>query len=260
MKRMVLISDLHCGCRFGLTPPAWQYHDRDGYHAKVGRFQKEFWTWFSSSIDVVKKEHPVDILIANGDCIDGKGERSGGTELLESDRNEQIKISKVCIDYVGAKQKIIVNGTPYHVGKEDDFEATLAALLDAQYANHLHVDIEGVKFDIRHKVNSSVIPHGRYTAPRREAVWSAMWGERGLSEKANFIIRSHVHYYTLSEDAATTVVTTPCLQGWTKYGSRECSGIVDIGFLVFDCEKGEAEITKYFFDMRKFKVEYQKIS
>jgi hypothetical protein len=255
MKRLLLISDLHCGNRFGLTPPAWQYGpDRDGYQSKVGDFQRALWSFFTEEISKLK---PIDILICNGDAIDGKGERSGGTELLEADRNEQVKIAKACIDFVGAKQNIIVNGTPYHTGREDDFEASLASLLNAEYHNHCHINVEGVKFDIRHKVNSSVIPHGRYTAPRREAVWSAMWQERGLTEKADFIIRSHVHYYTLSEDASVTVITTPALQGWTKYGSRECSGIVDIGFLSFDCEEGNAVLVQNFFDMRKFKVEFK---
>jgi hypothetical protein len=259
MKRVLIISDLHCGNRFGLTPPAWQYHDREGYYHKVGLFQQSLWCWFAKMIDTIKAEVPIDLLVCNGDAIDGKGERSGGTELLEADRNEQIKIAHNCITYAGAKKNIIVNGTPYHTGREDDFEATLAALLNAQYANHCHITVDGVKFDIRHKVNSSVIPHGRYTAPRREAVWSAMWQERGLSEKADFIIRSHVHYYTMSEDAATTVITTPSLQGWTKYGSRECSGIVDIGFLVIDCDKGSHTLSKYFFDMREFRVEFTEV-
>ncbi|MDD5363391.1 MAG: metallophosphoesterase [Ignavibacteria bacterium] len=259
MKRILIISDLHCGNRFGLTPPPWQYKEREGYYHKIGAFQRSLWTWYSSMIDKIKSEKPIDVLVCNGDAIDGKGERSGGTELLEADRNEQIKIAKTCIEQAAAKKIIIVNGTPYHTGKEDDFEATLAALLNAQYANHCHINVDGVRFDIRHKVNSSVIPHGRYTAPRREAVWSAMWGERGLSEKADFIIRSHVHYFTLSEDAATTVITTPSLQGWTKYGSRECSGIVDLGFLVIDCDKGNAATSKYFFDMKEFKVEFLEI-
>jgi hypothetical protein len=256
-KRVVLISDLHCGHRFGLTPPDWQLHeDREGYYAKIAKFSKELWAFYTGVIDNLK---PVDILICNGDSIDGKGQRSGGTELIVSDRNEQILIAKKCIDYAEAKKVIVVNGTPYHTGTDDDFEAMLSELLHAEYGNHCHLDISGVKLDIKHKVSSSVIPHGRYTSPRREAVWNAIWAERGLMEHADFIIRSHVHYYSLSEDAATTVITTPALQGWTKYGSRECSGVCDIGLLSFDCLNGNASMTKHFFDMRKFKVEFKKI-
>jgi hypothetical protein len=260
MKRLLLISDLHCGHQFGMTPPQWQYNARDGYQAKVGLFQREFWNWFSAEIEEVKKENPIDILILNGDAIDGKGERSGGTELVTTDRNEQVKIAKYCIDFCEAKQIKIISGTPYHTGKEEDFEATLAALLGGKYHNHLHINIAGVKFDIRHKVASSIIPHGRYTAPRREALWGALWAERGLMDKADFYIRSHVHYYTASMDASNCVLTTPCLQGWTKYGSRECSGVVDLGFIVFDCENGRAAMSNHFFDMRKFKVEFENVT
>jgi len=202
---------------------------------------------------------PIDLLICNGDAIDGKGQKSGGTELLESDRNEQIKMAQKCIEYAGARKIVVVNGTPYHTGSDDDFEAMLANLVNADYGNHQHIEIGGVKFDIKHKTNSSIIPHGRYTAPRREAVWNAIWAERGLMDCADIIIRSHVHYYTLSKDARVTVITTPSLQGWTKYGSRECSGVNDIGLLSFDCANGVSSMTEHMFDMRKFKVEFKKI-
>jgi hypothetical protein len=255
-NRVVIISDLHCGHRFGLTPPKWQIHDRTGYYAKVGAFQTELWNFYAEEINTLK---PIDVLICNGDAIDGKGFRSGGTELIESDRNEQILMAKYAIEFTKAKKIIIVNGTPYHTGTDDDFEAMLAELLKADYGNHEHIEINKVRFDIKHKTNSSVIPHGRYTSPRREAVWNSIWAERGLMEHADFIIRSHVHYYGLSEDASTTVITTPALQGWTKYGSRECSGVNDVGFLSFDCAGGNTSMEKHFFDMCKFRVEFKKL-
>jgi hypothetical protein len=254
--KTVIISDLHCGHRFGLTPPSWQIQGRGGYYSKIEQFSASLWDFYAKSIDA---ERPIDILICNGDAIDGKGAKSGGTELIAPDRNDQIKIAGECIKYADAKKVVIVNGTPYHTGSEDDYEAMLAALLNAEYGNHMHLDISGVKFDIRHKTNSSVIPHGRYTAPRREAVWGAMWAERGLMDTADYIIRSHVHYYTLSEDARVTVITTPALQGWTKFGSRECSGVYDVGLLAFTCDKGVSKIKTHFFDMREFKAEFVKI-
>jgi hypothetical protein len=256
MKKLVFISDLHCGNRTGLTPPKWQRNNREGFYAKIGHFSEALWGFYTQAIDA---EKPIDILICNGDAIDGKGFKSGGTELIESDRNDQIKMAQECIEYAGAKKVGIVNGTPYHTGSDDDFEAMLATLLKADYANHMHIEVEGVKFDIKHKTPSSVIPHGRYTGPRREAVWNAIWAERGLMEHADYIIRSHVHYYGLSEDATCTVITTPALEGWTKFGSRECSGVFDVGLLAFECDAGAATLTKRFFDMRPFGVEFTKM-
>jgi hypothetical protein len=253
--KMVVISDLHSGHRFGLTPPTWQFKDKGGFYSKVANFQKELWDWYVKEIE---SEKPINLLVSNGDLIDGKGFRSGGTELIVADRNEQIMMAKQCIEVADSKRVMIVNGTPYHTGSDEDFEAMLAELLHAEYSNHLHLDFGGVKFDFKHKVSSSIIPHGRYTAPRREAVWNALWYERGMLDKVDVVVRSHVHYYSLSEDAYSTVITSPCLQGYSKYGSRECSGTNDLGFLVFDCEDGNMKMTKHIFDMKKFKVEFTK--
>ena len=57
---------------------------------------------------------------------------------------------------------------------------------------------------------------------------------------ANVIIRSHVHYHEFSGNPTHIAMTTPALQGWgSKYGERQCSGIVDIGLVQFDISEGE---------------------
>jgi hypothetical protein len=254
MKRIVFIADLHCGHRYGLTPPEWQLHTRDGYYGKVAAFEADLCEWYINAIQSVK---PVDILVLLGDGIDGKGERSGGTEQITTDRNEQVLMAKKCIEYAGAKHVVVINGTPYHTGKEEDWEKVLSDMVGAElFANHEHIEVEGVKFDLRHKTVNTTVPYGQFTGPRKEAVWNALWAERGLMEHSDFLIRAHVHRYTLSEDDITSVITLPCLSGWTKYSSRECNGIISVGFLSFECENENAKLMKHFFDMRKYKVEY----
>lgn len=255
MKRMLIISDTHCGHRFGLTPPKYWLNEQDGFLGKAAQFQRKLWEWFSGT---VKQYSPIDILISNGDAIDGKGELSGSTELLTADRVIQVEMARDAILFVEAKKNIVVNGTPYHTGKLENFEAILASELNAEYGNHIFLDCEGVIFDIKHKTSSSVIPHGRFTGPRRAVLWNSLQAEIGIQPKADFLIRSHTHYYTLSEDERTTVITTPALEGWTKFGSLECEGTNTIGILFFDCDNGEAELTKCFFDMTTFKADVLK--
>ena len=79
MRRLVIESDYHCGHWAGLTPPDWYQSGKKGKH------QKELWEFRKS---VLKDIGRIDFLIVNGDCIDGKGARSGGSELSTSDRAE----------------------------------------------------------------------------------------------------------------------------------------------------------------------------
>ena len=248
MKRLLVISDTHCGHMSGLTPPGYQLplDAASALRRRLADFERRTWDWFIRAID---KARPFDALVWNGDMLDGKGERSGGTELIMADRLDQIGMAEAILDAIGAPSVDLIYGTPYHVGRDEDWEAVLAEKRELHIGSHEWVEAEGVTLDFKHKVGSSVIPHGRRTAPERSRLWNQIWAERGLQPKADIVVRSHVHYYGFSGDARGLVMTTPGLQGWTKYGSRECEGTVDYGFVTIDCENGRYEWTPHLLDM-----------
>jgi hypothetical protein len=123
-KRMVVIADFHSGHEYGLTPPDWWAREDAGNErvAKAGKFQRELWRFYTQAIDELR---PIDILIVNGDVIEGKGERSGGVELITADRHEQVRMGRDIINYAQAKCIRILYGTRYHVGRDEDFESML---------------------------------------------------------------------------------------------------------------------------------------
>ena len=171
--RLLVISDLHCGHRAGLTPPEWW--DNEGKYAEI---QKTVWKWYADTLSKIK---PVDVLVINGDAIDGKGEKSGSTEVITADRKEQCEIATECINLVGAEKIYLTYGTGYHTGKEEDWEAVLSDMVSAKgIHSHLWLEIGGVNFDFKHKVSSSIIPHGRHTGPSRDKLWNLLWAEKGL--------------------------------------------------------------------------------
>jgi len=237
MKRVVILSDLHCGHRAGLTPVGWQYEDNTTDHIrnKYGQMQDVMWKWYCAEIEKLK---PIDVLIVNGDAIDGKGNKSGSTEQLEADRKKQVDIAAECIELVEAKKIYIIYGTPYHTGADEDWEDVLAEKVDAaKIGSHEWIDVSGLVFDCKHRVSSSIIPHGRLTAILREQLWNMLWSANGGQPLADVIIRSHVHYYRFAGDGKRLVMITPALEGpGTKYGSRQMTGTVDIGFVHFDVE------------------------
>lgn len=226
------MSDGHSGHAVGLTPP--KYQTRSGSLEKFGVMQKAGYDFF---LETVAALQPIFLLIYNGDLIDGKGERSGGTEQIEPDRTVQCDMAVQCIEAVKAENIVITAGTPYHSGVTEDFERTIADAVGATFGGHEWVDVNGVVFDCKHKVGSSSIPHGRHTAPARETLWNKLWSIDDSQPLADIIIRSHVHYFGYSGDADVLTMTTPALQGYgSKYGVRQCSGRVDIGMVSFDID------------------------
>jgi len=263
--RMVVLSDEHCGHISGLTHPDYQgkfINDEISKHDKLTRNQKEHWNFFETSIRNLQKEKKIDILVNNGDMIDGDGWRSGGTELLTTDRNLQIKMAQKVVETVNASNNVIIAGTGYHTGDKEDWEETLASRLNdgkykCKFENHSWLDINKRVFDIKHHCGSSGVPHGRYTAIAKESIWAKLWGEAELIPKpVHYLIRSHVHYFSMIDDGNIIAMTTPALQGFgSKFGARRCSGIPSVGFISFDIKaNGTVLMRKHMADLTSQKA------
>lgn len=250
-KRIIVISDPHCGHVAGLTPPDYQYNEVEESstkHNKWAKLQKEMWLKYCNIIEQYK---PFDIGFSMGDSIDGKGSRSGGTELISSDRNTQVDMAVACHQKISDAGKkgfkwIGVYGTGYHTGGEggEDWETLVAEKCDFEkIGSHESVDVNGCIFDLRHHIGGSTVPYGRFTAPAKERLWNVLWNERELRPKANVILRGHVHYATFCGEPGWVAMTLPALQGMgTKYGSRYCSGTIHWGLTIFDVfENGSFE-------------------
>ena len=234
----MIFPDPHCGSQIGLCPPEWSQQfvkENIAKHNKFADVRKQCWEFYEKT---VSKLGHIDIAILMGDLIEGRGERSGGTELLTTDRIKQCAIAERCIDELRADKKIMVYGTDYHTGSYERWESIIADNIGAEkIGSHEWLDINGVVFDIKHHLGSSSIPHGRYTALAKEKLWNNLWSLRDEQPKADVFIRAHVHYHVYCGDNDFLAMTAPALQGMgSRYGSDRCSGTVDFGLVVFDID------------------------
>jgi len=244
-KLIVAIGDMHCGHSAGLTPPAWQVSpDRD---ARAAALQRECWARYS---DHVREIGQPDLLIVNGDCIDGRGEASCGTELLTADREEQATMAVQCIQLWRPRAIVMTYGTGYHTGKGEDWEHVIAQQVGAEIHSQVWATVEGVTFHAKHKIGSSSVPHGRGTALARSHLWQQLWSEQDRVPRSQVLLRSHVHYHQHIGGPGWLAMTLPALQAAaTRYGARECEGLVDWGVTWFRARAGaitswEAEVSR----------------
>ena len=134
MKRVVVISDLHCGHIVGLTPPDWDSKAEETgaeYLAKAWKQRRHIWDFYATTI---KKLQPIHTLIVNGDAIDDSGEKVAGRELKIPDKNEQVRCAADCIRLARAKNILMVYGTGYHTGKDVDFDRMMAFVLNETFS------------------------------------------------------------------------------------------------------------------------------
>ncbi len=234
-----MIGDLHCGHLAGLTPPRYQSCDGTLWATS----QREAWAWYA---DRLKQYRPFDLVICNGDAIAGKNPKNGGTQLLTSDRREQVKIALECLKETKAKRFRLTHGTPYHTGNSEDWEDTLCDNLkgegyDAEIRDQLFLDVNGVIVNAKHEMGNSAQKRLRGTPLLSEGLYNDQW--EGIQPRADVILRSHVHWGLHIEDGKRHWVAVPalCTLG-DKFGARRCKGTVDFGFVVLDIS-GEGKVT-----------------
>ena len=236
-KRVLVIADLHCGHRAGLTPPS--HWGNVGYD-KWADLRKALWLEFTRKVDSLK---PIDILFINGDTIDGRGAKSGGTELICTSIASQQDIAKECIEYIDADQIVMTRGTPYHTDHEGEMgEDEIARAVGAvEISDQCWPEVNGVIFDLKHKIGGTSIPHGKGTAIAKAQLWNLVHNDFYESQpRADIIIRSHVHYFYGVDGGNWHGFITPALQGLgSKFGSRICEGLVHFGLMWFNITSKE---------------------
>ena len=237
MKKVVLLGDPHCGSVYGITPPEeWKA-------SKYRKLQEESWEKY---LGLTKQWPAPDVLIANGDLIEGNQSRQGGAELVTADRSVQCDMALRAIEIWKPKKVFLTYGTAYHVGeKAEDFERGIMERLNDRgistvIEGHLFLNIEGKIFDIRHKVGTSSIPHGRGTPLLRAMMWALCKEAKQTAPHVDILIRSHAHYYLDIKTSGPRAIILPGLQiARGRFGSRECEGDIDWGAMRLTIHKGK---------------------
>lgn len=229
MKNVLIISDFHCGHRYGLA------HKDDC----VNKEQLKGWDFF---IKGLKQHGPFDVVIANGDLVDGNARKNNGVELITTDRLKQAEMAIKILKTIPIKknaQFVFTYGTPFHTGEAEDFEFIIAKDFGGKIGDAMLVEVDGVVFDLKHKVSPASMPHNRSSSPARDIIFAMLKEVKEGRTKADVFVRSHVHYYSFFETMERIAITTPALQINSSYGQRQCSGIIDFGFLTCQVESGK---------------------
>lgn len=234
--RILFFSDSHCGSNVGLTPPAYQYsiienptsqeHHRRNKWAKL---QRECWNWYSAKINEL---NPVDKVFAVGDMIDGDGKRSGGTELITTDRKVQIAMAIESLELIDTSGYIFTYGTAYHTGNKEDFETDIAEHFHSKIGSHEWEEINGCTFDLKHSQSGTKNP---FTSLYNEITANREWATVNEQPKADVLVRAHTHRFCLARMEDCVALALPALQGYgTKFGQRKCIRKVNFGLVLFD--------------------------
>lgn len=255
-KTILVLSDCHVGHRLAICPP--QFIDSDGGTYRANRVQKAlFEAWW----EVVKAWGKPDILVINGEPIDGQQPKDKGVEAWTTNYLDQIKASVQLVKMFGAKKTYVTRGSNYHVSVdglsvEEIFgERVGAEKVDGNFVSpELFLTVEGVRFNYAHHISGSLSGWVYRHTPSSKEVMLVKLNE-GEKHPVDVVVRSHVHYFSGVFGPSYMSITTPCWQLQNWYAMRRTSGgsIPHIGAVRFLVGDGNYSLEKKIFHMKAWK-------
>ena len=246
VKRLVVVSDLHAGCRMGLCPSGGVTLDDGGTYQpstlqqKLWRMWREFWAEF---VPVATDGEPYAVVV-NGDAVDGV--HHGTTTQVSHNLLDQVRIARKILEPVvagAAGGYYHIRGTEAHSGKSGALEEELAESLGAipsaegQFARYeLWKNLGGHLLHCLHHIGGGGSEASAPYAELHETfAESARWGRR----PPDVVIRSHRHRYIMTEiptghvtgssrgrvpSGTAACVVTPGWQGKTPFVWKTAGG------------------------------------
>lgn len=224
MKRILVVSDMHCGHTRGLSP--W-----DNYSSDISNFLYNKWK------EMVKYVGDIDMVIVNGDCVDGSNYKDDGFGLFTSDIHEQCMMVRDLFEpfrKMGV-QFVFTDGSKYHVGSNLNGDRISCMLLGGEWlGKDGFIQAENIKIHARHVINYSSQPNSRSTAQRGEQTIAAM-----QDEDVDIFIRSHTHKFVYSGNERYLHITTPCWKGVDDFIRKKSIEKSDCGWVLITVDGSE---------------------
>jgi len=225
-KSAVFVSDMHVGSSLSLAP-RHPYNSENDIEIKPNRVMTKLADIWEYCIDhTSQKPHVLGMV---GEPMDGDNFKQTGQQSWSTSYIDQVNASSNLLKMWKAPNIIMVRGSGYHVQRgATNFEELVARNIGAKrYRAYLPEDTKGVNerdtasitdyfadfrlggkvFNMSHHIGYSKNEMYRTTGMARELVTMRL--STGLYNKADIVVRGHVHYFTRVSFTHTSGFTCP---------------------------------------------------
>lgn len=238
IHNLVIVSDLHCGCRLGLCTQEKVWLTDGGcyipseFQRIVAGWWSEFW---DEAVPRICRGEPFAVVV-NGELVDGVHHKA--TSQVSHNLEDQKRIAVAALEPIVAAcdgRFYVISGTPAHSGEsgcdDEGVARTLGAIPDetgrhARYTGWFRVGRALV--NVSHHVGVTGVSHYETSAPFKELVEAFVEAGRWGDEPPDFVVRSHRHRFIAAtvptHRGLAAALVTPGWQGKTPFAYRVPGG------------------------------------
>jgi len=237
MKTMLAIGDLHVGNEGAVMPEDFMSESenpakrRRHFPNKIQRILLDKW------YDMVDKYQRCDILLLNGDIVDGKNYKDTGMGCWTTDTSLQVEAAKQLIKLIKPRQIIGTSGSPYHSDRNPNGDKLAVEACGGTFkGGFANITINGTRIHAMHKVSVSKSSWQYRTTPVARGMVLAALNESDLGHY-DISLRSHAHYFTYAGFSSSLGMILPCWKSYDSFGDLNIEHANPaIGYVAFQFE------------------------
>lgn len=240
MKKVLVVGDLHAGCREAIIPP---WAEVAGMKVGQSKIQKFLWKHWKEMCD-----QSYDTVFVMGDCVEGTNPASKGAGQWTNELWEQVDCAVSMLEMIDCKDFRGVQGSAYHVGSNHSGDESVIRVLGGEFGPDLDTTVEEVNFYLKHKVGTSSNLKGRSTSINGDMEARKLY--EYTYGKIDVHIRGHAHYTHAVWWEGILGVIAPAWKwkdDWMKTGAVTYG--TDFGHLTFTVDGNEYEWGAHTFKM-----------
>ena len=241
IKKVVVVSDLHCGSAVGLMPPS-MLDTEDTVGLSQNKVQKWLWQcWEDFNNRWLPQVLAGDeyAVVINGDLIDGVHH---GTTQVVPDVVVQAKIARHILTPLAfsAAATYVVRGTECHTRQTETIigewiEAKRDPVSRSFAWDHLTLNVNDCPVSFSHHITTAAKPWSESAALANHLVSEQFKAQNRGWKTPKVVVRSHRHVYGVFENGSGMIAVTPSWQAMTRYAKAVTADCVStIGGIVLD--------------------------
>lgn len=236
-KRVIVSGDFHIGNMGALCPEEVIINEdipskRMVYTAN--ETQKKILRIYEELCDEYRNP---DVLMANGDLIDGANYKESGLGVFTTDLNLQAELFEYLIDYLKPRKIIGTTGSKYHSGANPNMDQVALEKVGGEFkGGYGIIDVNGCRIYAQHKIAVSKSTWQYRSTPLGRAIVLARLADETYG-KINILCKSHAHYFNYVGFSDCLGMIMPCWKAYDPFGDTAIEfNNPAVGYVVFDVE------------------------
>lgn len=232
-QRVLVIGDTHVGSDVALAPEELRLESNNRILANEIQLAilQEFY-------DMVDDVGTVDLLILNGDLVEGTNYYGEGAGCLTTNMNKQVETAIDLLSEIKFRKVVGCRGTAYHGKKNPNMDGQVIAGLGGTCMDEVSIQVGKTRIYANHR---TPVRMTQWESRPQSIAKDLLLNELNQMDFGHYdiVCKAHVHYYIALDYGKSIGFICPCWKGRDEFAKGATNPFAfnpSIGYIMFDIE------------------------